>query len=164
MAKMVTNVTDIATRSVLISSAEWMEKNLADGTMQIGQDINTNSPCGMRVDVVIEKTGDDKPLIYVYTYSLDTLKFKEWLESEHILPLCNEGTFSFMYKGIQIVVPWGPKKWNKTAFSVDGKELGDKLFLDLVNDEVVFHVHRDLFAGKEWEVLLETEEEDDCPF
>lgn len=129
--------------------------------MQIGQAINFETAFGMRVDVVINQIQEDKPLLFVYTYSLDSIKFKAWLESKEIAPLC-EGPLAFMSKGIQFMVVGGAAKWDKTAFSIDDAD-GEKIFFQLTQESAVFHVHRDLFAGKEWEVLLATEEED-IPF
>ena len=146
--------------------------------MQIGQSLKSELPCGIRVDVSIEQTRADKPLIYKYTYSLNGMKLQEWLSSKHIKPLC-EGPLAFSARGVQVVVPWGIEKWDKTAFSIDDED-GNQLFLELFKDDVVFHVNRDLFAGKEWVIVLEAapkaevkeqqvggfepEEEDDPPF
>jgi len=124
--------------------------------MAIGQAINFKTAFGMRVDVIINQVQDDKPLLFVYTYSLDSLVFKAWLESDEIAPLC-EGPLAFTSKGIQFMVVGGAKKWDKTAFSIDDAD-GEKIFLQLIKESAVFHVHRDLFAGKEWEVLLAIDE------
>jgi len=115
----------------------------------------------MRIDVVINQIQEDKPLLYVYTYSLDNIKFKDWLASKEIAPLC-EGPFAFTSKGIQFMIVGGAEKWDKAAFSIDYEDC-EKIFFHLAQESVVFHVHRELFAGKEWEVLLATEEED-VPF
>lgn len=142
--------------------------------MQIGQEIKNETVYGLRVDVTIEQIKEDKPLIYTYTYMLNTLKFKEWLESKEIVPLC-EGPFAFTGRGVQFMIYGGAAKWDKTAFSIED-ENGEKCFLQLAKEEVRFIVHRDLFAGEEWDVLVEdstmepaVEEdwlraEDDMPF
>jgi len=124
----------------------------------IGQDISFEAPFGLRIDVTIEKLQEDKPLIYIYTYSMNNLKFKEWLEAMAYL---TEGPLAFTAKGIQVMIVNGIEKWDKTAFSIDTDDVGEKMFLDLLNEEAVFHIHRDLFAGKEWEILLNDGEEED---
>lgn len=129
--------------------------------MEIGQAISFETIFGMRIDVVINQIQEDKPLLYVYTYSLDSIKFKAWLESKEIVPLC-EGPLAFTSKGIQFMVVGGAAKWDKTAFSIDDAD-SEKIFLRLTQESAIFHVHRELFAGKEWEVLLATEE-GDIPF
>lgn len=128
---------------------------MKSGKITIGEAINVELPFGLRLDVTIEKIQEDKPLIYEYTYSMNNLKFREWLESMKYL---TEGPLAFTAKGIQVMIVNGLEKWDKTAFTIDTDEIGEKLCLDLLNEDVVFHVHRDLFAGKEWEILI-----DNCP-
>jgi hypothetical protein len=134
-----------------------MEKALSEKTITISQKIKSELPFGLRVDVVITQIQEDKPYNYTYTYSLDTLKFKEWLEQNKYL--C-EGPLAFTAKGIQVVIPAGVNKWDKASFSIDD-EAGDKLFLNMLYEDVVIYVHRDLFAGKEWEIHIE---DADIPF
>jgi hypothetical protein len=131
-----------------------MENALSEGTITIDQKIKSELPFGLRVDVVITRAQPDKPYTYTYTYSLDTLKFKEWLEENKYL--C-EGALAFTAKGIQVVIPFGAVKWNKSSFSIDNDN-GEQMYLDLLNEDVVIYVHRDLFAGKEWEILLNLDE------
>lgn len=119
--------------------------------MQIGQGIKNETLYGLRVDVNIEQIKADKPLIYTYSYMLNTLKFQEWLES--MAYLC-EGPLAFTARGIQVMISGGAKKWDKSAFTIEDKD-GDRIYLNLLNEEVKFVVHRDLFAGEEWEVLIE---------
>lgn len=117
----------------------------------IGQEIKNETIYGLRVDVTIKEVKEDKPLIYTYTYMLNTLKFKEWLENMTYLL---EGPLAFTAKGIQVMVVGGAKKWDKSAFSISTEE-GEKIFLPLKDQEVKFVVHRDLFSGQEWDVLYE---------
>jgi len=124
----------------------------------IGQDIKFETAFGLRVDVTIECHKEDKPLIYTYTYSLDNLMFKDWVLAKEKEHLC-EGPLAFVSKGIQFMIVGGAAKWDKTAFSIDGED-SEKIFLQLLNKDAIFRVHRDLFAGQEWEILLVTEEED----
>lgn len=123
----------------------------------MNQKIKSELPFGLRVDVVITRVQPDKPYTYTYTYSLNTLKFKEWLEENKYL--C-EGPLAFIAKGIQVVIPFGAVKWNKSSFSIDDDE-GNHLFLNMLEEDIVIYVHRDLFAGKEWEIHIE---EADIPF
>jgi len=101
--------------------------------------------------VTIQEVKEDRPLIYTYTYMLNTLKFKEWLEAMGYLL---EGPLAFTARGIQVMVVGGAKKWDKSAFSISTED-GEKIFLPLISQEVRFTVHRDLFSGEEWDVLLE---------
>lgn len=119
--------------------------------MQIGQEIKDETPYGLRMDIAIEQIKEDKPLIYTCTYMLNTLKFKEWLEG--MAYLCG-GPLAFTGWGIQFMILGGAAKWDKTAFSIED-ENGEKCFLKLAHEEVKFVVHRDLFAGEEWDVLIE---------
>jgi hypothetical protein len=134
-----------------------MEKALSEGTLTLTQNIKSEFPFGLRVDIVITRVQEDKPYTYRYTYSLNTLKFKEWLEENKYL--C-EGPLAFTAKGIQVVIPGGANKWDKASFSIDDDD-GDNQFLNMLDNDVVIYVHRDLFAGKEWEIHME---EADIPF
>lgn len=125
---------------------------MTEKTIQVGQDIRSESAYGLRVDVTITDMGEDKPKIYTYMYKLDTIKFKQWLE-EH--PYLCEGPLAFTARGIQVMVVGGAKKWDKSAFSIS-IESGEKLFLPLLTREIKFTVHKDLFSGEEWDVALDT--------
>ena len=122
--------------------------------MQIGQAIKNETQYGLRIDVTIQEIKADKPLIYTYAYMLNTLKFKEWLEG--VAYLC-EGPLAFTARGIQVMISGGAEKWDKSAFTIEN-EAGDRILLDLLHEEIKFVVHRDLFAGEEWEVLIEDSE------
>lgn len=154
-------INDVSMRATLISSVELLESRLKDGTISIGQVIKFETDFGFRVDVTIDQVKEDKPLIYIYTYSMDQLKFKEWVAEMEKHHLC-EGPLAFVCKGIQFMIVGGAAKWDKTAFSIDGKD-NEKMFFQLLSEDIVMYVHRDLFAGKEWEIILGTEEED-IPF
>lgn len=134
-----------------------MENALSEGTLTLSQNIKSEFPFGLRVDIVIERVQADKPYMYKYIYSLDSLKFKEWLDENKYL--C-EGPLAFTAKGIQVVIPGGANKWDKASFSIDNDK-GNQLFLNMLDEDVVIYVHRDLFAGKEWEIHVE---ESDIPF
>jgi hypothetical protein len=136
-----------------------MENALSEGTLTLDQNVKSEFPFGLRVDIVIERVQKDKPYTYQYIYSLDSLKFKEWLEENKYL--C-EGPLAFTAKGIQVVIPAGVNKWDKASFSIDD-ENGDQMYLNILEEDVVIYVHRDLFAGKEWEIHIEASEED-IPF
>jgi len=134
-----------------------MENALSEETITVSQNIKSEFPFGLRVDVMISQIQPDKPYTYQYIYSLDTLKFKEWLDKNKYL--C-EGPLAFTAKGLQVVIPGGANKWDKASFSIDDGE-GTQMYLDLISEEVVIYVHRDLFAGKEWEIHIE---DTDIPF
>jgi hypothetical protein len=123
---------------------------LKTGSLVTGQEIKNETVYGLRIDVTIDQIHPDKPIIYTYTYMLNTLKFREWLESMSYLL---EGPLAFTARGIQVMIVGGAKKWDKSAFSINDED-GEKIFLPLLSQEVQFVVHRDLFAGQEWEVTL----------
>lgn len=123
---------------------------LKDGSLTIGQEIKSETVYGLRIDVTITQIKEDKPLIFTYTYMLDTLKFKDWLGTIDYL---TGGPLAFTGKGIQFMVVGGAEKYDKSAFSISD-EYGEKVFLPLSHSEVQFIVRRDLFAGQEWEVSM----------
>ena len=134
-----------------------MENALSEGTITLDQNIKSEFPFGLRVDVLITQIQPDKPYTYQYIYSLNTLKFKEWLDENKYL--C-EGPLAFTAKGLQVVIPAGANKWDKASFTIDDGE-GNQMDLELISEKVVIYVHRDLFAGKEWEIHIE---DTDIPF
>jgi hypothetical protein len=81
---------------------------------------------------------------------LNTLQFKEWLETHAYL--C-EGVLSFKIKGIRVTIPKGADAWDKAGFSIRAKN-NQPQFLDLLYHEEVLVVRRDLHEKKEWMVGL----------
>lgn len=67
-----------------------------------------------------------------------------------------EGPLNFVKNGIEVVVPWGAEKWDKAGFSIDGE--AGRIWLPLLETDVHFNVHRDIFQGQEWEVFIEDPE------
>jgi hypothetical protein len=120
-------------------------------TLQIGQNINSETEHGMHIDVLIKKTKEDKPLIFTYKYTMNGLKFKEWLESPPI-KACRDGALALTIRGIQVVIE-KDKPWDKACFSIS-TENRDNLSLPLLTQEIIFTIHRDLFSMEEWEISI----------
>jgi hypothetical protein len=68
-----------------------------------------------------------------------------------------EGALSFVKNGVEFVVPYGAEKWDKSGFSIDDGE-GQRIWLPLLQSDIHFNVHRDIFQGQEWEVFMEDPE------
>ena len=49
------------------------------------------------------------------------------------------------------MVPAGADKWDKAGFSYND-EHGQPIFIPLLNREVTFRIHRDIFHRKEWTI------------
>lgn len=114
-------------------------------------------PHGLRVDVKVEHKGDDKPMIFSFEYSLDQAKMKQWLTEN---PCLCEGPLSFVAKGIEVAIPYGPDKLDKAGFAIDGgDDDDDRCWLPLLQHPVTFRAHRNLFGGKEWECFYDVEEQ-----
>jgi len=114
-------------------------------------------PCGLRIDVMIQQVAEDKPLLFKFTYRMDPLKFKQYLKEER--SDMTQGMLVFEPRGIRVMNDGGAEKWDKTAFSIDNGN-SERLFLNLLFEDIVFHIHRDLFKGAEWEIFVESEEGD----
>lgn len=134
----------------MISSAKGLEEKLQTGELTLDRPITVEMPYGLRIDVVITHVGQNKPDIYEYTYTLNTLAYRDWLVQHTYL--C-DGALSFCAKGIQVMVVGGAAKWDKSAFSLMNED-GEQAFLPLIQESIKFVVHRDLFSGEEWEVKL----------
>lgn len=133
-----------------------MEKNLKNGELMIGQTFAPKlEPCGLRIDVAIRQVAVDKPTLFEFTYRIDPLKFKQYLKEDR--PDMTQGMLMFEPRGVRILNIGGAEKWDKTAFSIDNGD-SERIFLNLLFEDTVFHIHRDLFAGKEWEILMENSE------
>lgn len=149
-------VSDKTMRGILIASAEKLEQLIAN--LQEGQILNLQPflcPWGLRIDVSYTSPVPDKPMVFEYHYAVDDAKFREWLDGNSFL--CDSGPLVFNSRGIQVAVP-AKDEWNLSMFSVDNEE-GKPIPLPLLQTEVVFTLHRDIFNGKEWEVFIEFPEE-----
>ncbi|GAF87239.1 unnamed protein product [marine sediment metagenome] len=103
---------------------------------------------GLRIDVTLEQINEETPVIMRFHYLLNTLQFKEWLQTHDYL--C-EGPLSFEVRGIRIMVPAGADKWDKAGFSYNDED-GLPIFIPLLHEEVTFSIHRDVFRQKEWTI------------
>lgn len=147
----VTTVIDKVLRGILIAVATNIENMLKNGTAQTDTPFKTETPYGLRIDVLIEYRSENKPIIFIFEYQMDPIKFQKYLK-EH--PELCEGAIAFIGKGIEIIVPFGAEKYDKSGFSIRGKD-GEQIFFDLLNTPVKFRVHRDVFAQQEWEVFID---------
>jgi len=120
-------------------------------------------PHGLRVEVGLEIRGTDKPIVFTFTYSLDQTAMTQWLRENTLL---TEGPLSFVFKGIDVVIP-GADKVDKAGFSITDEDT-EQIWLPLIERPVVFKVHRNLFGGQEWECFYadaeSDEADDDAPF
>jgi len=124
---------------------------LKNGRISTGQGIAQIHESGMRVDIQTQKPGEDQPMIFTFNFSLDTLKFKEFLKKHEYL---TKSLFSFSAFGIQVNNHRGLEKWEQTAFVILDKE-GRPITLPLIQRDVTITVHRDIFSGQEWLVYLQ---------
>lgn len=139
-------VKDKKLRATLITAAETIMEMLDAGTATLQSQIPSTSLQGLRVDTTLEQVHEDRPIIFHFQYSLDTHQFAEYLKSH---PELTEGLLAFTLKGIQIMVPEGSDKWDKSGFSFNHDD-DQKIFIPLLHESVMFRAHLDLFKGKEW--------------
>ena len=130
-------ITDKLLRGVLIKAATYIEKLLKSSTITTDTPLKTETPYGLRIDTLIESRSENKPFIYTFEYQMDAIKFKKWLEENH--EIC-EGMLSFIGKGIEITVPFGPEKYDKSGFSIRGNN-DDLIWLTLLEKPVRFRIH-----------------------
>ncbi len=110
----------------------------------------THTEVGIRIETLMEKPGQDLPLICKYVYMLDDMKFQAWCEkNQGIL----DGILSVIcVKGIRILIPQNGKG-ARTGFTI---ESDNGMFpIPLLDGPVTFVVHRDSISPKEWIVLVE---------
>jgi len=147
------SVKDKSIRGILIGSAEKIEPMIANAEMQEVQLTMTPfySPWGLQIDVTYNQPAPGKPIIIGYTYSLDTAKFHNWVQENAYL--MDSGPLVFSSRGIQVAIP-SKEDWSLAMFSIDNEE-GKPIPLPLNQVPAQFNVHRDIFHGKEWEVIVE---------
>jgi hypothetical protein len=151
--KRITQISDRQLRNVLISTAENIENMLKSGKIGLDTPLVSIQPHGLRVDVSVEHKGDNKPILFTFTYSVDVAQMKRWMIENAYL--C-EGPLSYVARGIEVVTI-GPDKADKSGFSIDGTD-GERIFLPLLDGPVIFRLHRDLFGGREWECYYEDQQ------
>jgi len=104
------------------------------------------TPIGLQIDLILEQTEGDGPLLIKLHYMLNTLKFREWLQEHKYI--C-AGPLSFDTQGLRVLVPKGADAWDKAGFSFNDQD-GQPIFLPLLSREAIFHVHREIINKKEW--------------
>lgn len=147
----ISQVTDRRLRSVLTSVAENLEKMLEAKEIDLQTPIMKMTQYGLKIGVTLEQKAEDKPIIYMFTYEMDEPTFQAWAK-QHAYLL--EGPLAFLGKGIEIVVPLGAEKYDKTGFSIDD-ESDKKIWFELLNEPTLFRVHRDVISPKEWRCFIE---------
>lgn len=104
------------------------------------------------VSVTLEQKAEGKPIIYLVTYEMDEEIFKAWLQA-HLYLL--DGPLMFLGKGIEIAVPFGIEKYDKSGFSIDDVDSGEKIWFELLDRPALFRVHRDLISPSDWRCFIE---------
>ena len=150
----IAQISDPFLRTTLITAAENIEKLMKTGKIGPATKLKSPTPHGLTIDIFVELKGDEKPDVYTLTYSLDQAALKQYLILNK--NLC-EGPLSFVSKGIEITIPKGPDKLDKSGFSFDDNE-GNRIWLPLWDKPCVFRVHRNLFGGKEWECYYDEQQ------
>ncbi len=147
----ISQVADRRLRSVLTSVAENLERKLEAKTIDLQTPIMKMTEYGLKISVTLEQKAEGKPIIYMFTYKMDENIFKAWLKRHAYLL---EGPLGFVSKGIEIIIPFGIEKHDKTGFSIDD-ESGDQIWFELLNEPALFRVHRDVISPKEWRCFIE---------
>jgi hypothetical protein len=146
-------VADELLRKILTDAVEKIEGFVEQGKVTLQKPLNEKHPHGMCTTIVADRTADDKPLIVTFTYKMDPVKLKMWLEEHKYMlyetaPLVFTGT-----TGIEMIYNEGtPDKFMKAMFGILN-EHGEKDRLRLFDEEVQFVVHRQVFDPKQWTVI-----------
>lgn len=143
-----TIVMDSHMRAVLIRAAKNIEKMLSEGKITTTTNLTTRTEIGLNIHVQVVQKDTEKPAIFSFTYSLNQTQFQTWANG---MTLLKEGPISFMMKGIQIVIQ-NSEKLSASGFSITHED--EEIWLELWNQPITFTIHRDLFQGEEWVVLL----------
>jgi hypothetical protein len=148
-------ISDKRLRAKLIASAEYIENSLANGSMDENQNLQIETPYGLRITAVIE-TREGKPDIFYYTYSMNLDKLNQWAQSVKYLL---EGPLIFMGYGVEIFVPEGLENLNKTMVKFETRTLDQREIPKWTNpfkESIVFRVHREIVNQKEWEIFYDS--------
>lgn len=147
-------IMDKRMRGTLIRVATFIETKWKEGAITPSTPILTKTMMGLTISVEVTEKSPTKPLLMKFTYTLDRTLFSNWLRT---IPHLLEGPLSFVKNGIEVVIPYGLEKWDESAFSIDGHQ--GRIWLPLMTTSVSFVVHRDLFQGVEWVIVMEDPEE-----
>jgi len=138
-------------RRTLISAAIKLETTLIMNKINIGVDMEFETPMGLKIVCRVEQPIPDKPSIFYFTYSVNSDKLKTWIQEHPYL----DDMWRIRSRGINMLFSGGsPEEYHKVLYYIkheENKELPE-MYLDLLVKECVFAAHRDVFSNEEWVV------------
>jgi hypothetical protein len=135
---------------------EHLRKRLLDATLTLEKTMakagSFTNEIGLKISISTKQKHEDKPIIYLFEYSLDADKWKKWV-TEHAYLL--EDNMGFTSRGIQFTIPGGgsPNTYKNVLTSIKIKNdstLHDIMPFDLLTGSIIFAVHKNIFNDHEW--------------
>lgn len=133
-------VTDKHLRKRLLDAVSALEKS---GT----KEGSFTNEIGLNVSIDTKQKQEDKPIIYLFEYSLKTDEWEKWVV-EHAYLL--EDNMGFTSRGIQFTIPGGgPNAYKNVLTSIDVAN-GNRMPFDLLTGSIIFAIHKNIFNNHEW--------------
>lgn len=148
-----TVIPDKALRKALIEASIKMENMLRDGAIDISRSIVSKTEWGLEIEIEMAQPKEDKPVIFSYTYRINRVTFKDWLDDHTYL---TEGPLlMFTCRGMDFIVT--TDNFQKTLASIVTKYEDDadvdgiqKYEPSIVEEPVRLIVHRDVVSDQDW--------------
>ncbi len=140
-------------RSQMIKISMFLENQLKEGLIPIGNRNKSETEWGLCMEVVMEQPHADKPVLFTYKIWIDSLKFKAWLETR--LCMLNGNVLIFGDAGLRLIVPGrGINKYGDTMADIIVKyadDMNDQSYrVELVKRPLTITVHREVLSNQDW--------------
>ena len=153
--KMDTIVEDKFLRKAIVDASIKMENMVLNKQITLERRIVSKTEWGLEIWIEMRRPKEDKPIIFTYSYRINRVTFKTWLDNHAYLM---EGpAMAFVSRGLDIVIPGpGTEKYYKTVATVVVKYMDDDTTVDhmvnLVNETLVVVAHREVVNNHDWGV------------
>jgi len=137
---------------------EHLRKRLLDATLTLEKMMakagSFTNEIGLKISINTKQKHEDKPIIYLFEYSLDVNIWKKWI-TEHAYLL--EDNMGFTSRGIQFTIPGGSPDTYKNVLTFitikDDNTLDNIMPFDLLTGSITFAVHKNIFNEHEWIIM-----------
>jgi len=140
-------ITDERLRKRLLDAVSALEKSKT-------KEGSFTNEIGLNISISTKQKHEDKPIIYLFEYSLKTDEWKKWV-TKHAYLL--EDNMGFSSRGIQFTLPGGgPDAYKNVLTSIsikDNNTLDNIMPFDLLTGSIIFAVHKNIFNEHEWVIM-----------
>jgi len=152
--EMDTVIEDTFLRKALIDASIKMEEMLKNKSASLQSRIVSKTAWGLEIEIEMSQPKENKPIIIAYTYRINKMAFRQWIEDHKYL--FGGPCVVFMDRGLQVTIPGpGTDKWHKTFANIIVKYADDENANiqhrpNIVESPVKFLVHREIINNHDW--------------